>query len=72
MSVSSLDTVFYRTLQADLAERIEELKEGLAAGHAQDYADYRWRVGRIKALVETQSTAREAYRKALGLPAEDE
>ena len=49
-----------RTLKAKLEQRFAELSGHLAAGNAEDWADYKERVGRIQGLRDAISMCEDA------------
>ena len=63
----NLDLQLYKYLEEDLGELLEKLAAELVAGRANDYADYRYRVGRIHGVKEALNLAKEANRRAIGL-----
>lgn len=63
----NLDLQLYKYLEEDLGELLEKLASELVAGRASDYADYRFRVGKIHGVKEALNLAKEANRRAIGL-----
>lgn len=68
MTISSAELIFYRTVEKEILGRIEDIKNALASGHVQDYADFRHKVGQIKALQDVLSWSYETNREIFGLP----
>lgn len=62
-----LDLRLFRDLEGAVTEELEKHAAELIAGKASDYADYRYRVGRIKGLEEALKLAREIQREVLGI-----
>ena len=63
----SLDLKLYTLVEEEYGLLLEKLAAELINGRASDYADYRYRVGRIHGVREALELAREANRKAIGL-----
>lgn len=63
----NLDLKLYQLIERELGELLEKLAAELVAGRASDYADYRYRVGRIHGVKEALNLAQEANRRAIGV-----
>lgn len=67
----NLDLKLYQEIQKDFGELLERLAAELISGRATDFADYRYRCGKISAIKEALSIAHEANRRAIGLEDKD-
>jgi hypothetical protein len=63
----NLDLKLYQLIEQDCGELLEKLAAELVHGKAADFADYRYRVGRIHGVREALELSREANRRAIGL-----
>ena len=63
----NLDLKLYQLIEQEFGELLEKLAAELITGRASDYADYRYRVGRIHGIREALELAKLANRKAIGL-----
>ena len=63
ISFGSIDTRIQTEFRKDIAERIADATASLANGAASDFADYRFRCGRIAALNEALEAADEARKR---------
>ncbi len=68
MAFSAIDTEILRLIEHDIGDRLEALQGQIAGGRCGDFADYRYRCGQVRALLDILQWAKEANRKALGLP----
>lgn len=62
----SLYSLVYRDIDRRIAKEIEERSAQLAAGQAQSFDDYRFRVGYLKALSDARIWARSVNDKLVG------
>lgn len=63
----NLDLRLYEELLKILADLHEQLALELAAGKAQSFDDYRYRVGRLKGISDALSAAQEANKRVIGV-----
>lgn len=63
----NLDLKLYQLIEQEFGELLEKLAAELINGRASDYADYRYRVGRVHGIREALELAKQANRKAIGL-----
>lgn len=63
----NLDLEFYQLIEEEYGLLLEKLAAELINGRASDYADYRYRVGRIHGVREALEIAKQANRNAIGL-----
>lgn len=68
MSFSATDGEFYVLMVNAIDERIHVLSAGLADGMAKSHEDYRYTVGKVRALKDMREWAFEKNRQSLGLP----
>lgn len=66
----NLDLRLYQLIEQEYGQLLEKLAAELITGRASDYADYRYRVGRIHGVKEALDIAKEANRRAIGLDEE--
>lgn len=66
----NLDLRLYQLIEQEYGQLLEKLAAELITGRANDYADYRYRVGRIHGVKEALDIAKEANRRAIGLDEE--
>lgn len=62
----NLDLRLYQELEKALSEIAEKLGAELITGKAQNFDDYRFRVGRLKGLQDALEVAQEAQKRVLG------
>jgi len=65
--MASLDLELLREITKDLGERQEQLAAEIVTGKAVDFADYRFRVGKLRGLSDALKAAREAQARVLGI-----
>lgn len=65
--MASLDLGLYRKLEARIEEERRSLAEALLQGSAQNYEDYKNRVGYLKGLSDTLIWAKEAMEDIVGI-----
>lgn len=58
--------LFHIRLSEIISGRIDALKEEMAIGACEDFADYRKRQGRIEGLVEALGHSQDVQKKLLG------
>lgn len=63
----NLDLRLYQELEKSLAEMQEQLAAEIVSGKAQNFDDYRYRVGRLKGLQDALAVAHEAQQRVLGV-----
>lgn len=63
----NLDLMLYEELLKILADLHEQLILELGAGKAQNFDDYRYRVGRLKGISDALNAAHEAQKRILGI-----
>jgi hypothetical protein len=63
----NLDLKFYRELEKELGEQLEQLAAELVSGKASDFSDYRYRVGRIRGVQDALGCARRVNASVIGL-----
>lgn len=63
----NLDLRLYQELEKSLAEMQEQLAAEIVSGKAQNFDDYRYRVGRLKGLQDALAVAQEAQQRVLGV-----
>lgn len=63
----NLDLRLYQELEKSLAEMHEQLAAEIVSGKAQNFDDYRYRVGRLKGLQDALAVAQEAQQRVLGV-----
>lgn len=63
----NLDLRMSQEIEKDISERLEKLAAELIAGKATDYPDYRYRIGRIKALQDALEAVHAANARVIGL-----
>ena len=63
----NLDLRLYQELEKSLAEMQEQLAAEIVSGKAQNFDDYRYRVGRLKGLQDALAAAHEAQQRVLGV-----
>jgi len=68
----NLDLRLYQLIEEEYGQLLEKLAAELIAGRAADFADYRYRVGRIHGIREALEIASRANRKAIGLDENEE
>ena len=68
----NLDLKLYTLVEEEYGLLLEKLAAELINGRASDYADYRYRVGRIHGVREALEIAHQANRKAIGLEDKEE
>ena len=57
----------YQEIEKILGEQLEQQAAELVSGKASDYADYRFRIGRIRGIQNALEAAREANRRTIGM-----
>jgi hypothetical protein len=67
----NLDLKLYQLIEEEYGQLLEKLAAELITGRASDFADYRYRVGRIHGVREALEIAKHANRKAIGLEEEE-
>lgn len=65
--MASLDLVLYRKLEDRIEEERRSLAEQLLQGSAQNYEDYKSRVGYLKGLSDALIWAKEAMDDIVGI-----
>ena len=65
--MASLDLGLYRKLEARIEEERRSLAEALLQGSAQNYEDYKSRVGYLKGLSDALIWAKEAMDDIVGI-----
>jgi hypothetical protein len=68
----NLDLRLYQLIEEEYGHLLEKLAAELINGRASDYADYRYRVGRMHGVREALEIAKLANRKAIGLDDKEE
>lgn len=63
----NLDLRMSQEIEKDISMRLEKLAAELVAGKATDYPDYKYRIGRIKALQEALEAVHEANERVIGV-----
>jgi hypothetical protein len=63
----NLDLRLFEATEKALVDLRDQLSAELAAGKAQDYGDYRYRVGRIKGLADAYEALSQAQKSVLGV-----
>ena len=63
----NLDLRLFEATETLLADLREQLTAELAAGKAQSFDDYRYRVGRLKGLHDAYEALTEAQKSVLGI-----
>jgi len=59
----NLDLRLFQEAEKAYTTQLEQLASEIIAGKATDYADYRYRIGRIKGLQDALATLQEAQSK---------
>ena len=65
--MASLDLVLYRKLEDRIEEERRSLAEQLLQGSAQNYEDYKSRVGYLKGLSDALIWAKEVMEDIIGI-----
>lgn len=65
--MASLDLRLYEEAKKFIDDRLEQLAAEIVSGKATDYADYRYRSGRLKGLQDALEALVTAQRAVLGL-----
>lgn len=66
----NLDLLLFEETEKTLSDLREQFIAELAAGKAQSFDDYRYRVGRIKGLHDAYEALVEAQKRILGVERE--
>lgn len=61
----NLDLILYQEIDKALSEIAEKLGAELITGKAQNFDDYRYRVGRLRGLQDALEVAQEAQKRIL-------
>lgn len=61
-----LDLMLFQEIEKILLETQEKLAAEIVQGKASDYADYRYRVGRLKGIADALAAADEAGKRLIG------
>lgn len=61
----NLDLILYQEIDKSLSEIAEKLGAELITGKAQNFDDYRYRVGRLRGLQDALEVAQEAQKRIL-------
>jgi hypothetical protein len=65
--MASLDLLLYRKLQERIEEEKQNLSESILAGSAQNYEEYKNRVGYLKGLSDALIWAKETMDDIVGI-----
>jgi len=65
--MQSLDLELFQLIEKEFGNLLEDLANQLVSGRASDYADYRYRCGKISAIKDALDIAQKANRKMIGL-----
>lgn len=65
--MSSLDLRLFEEIEKEIVELLERHAAELVTGKANEWADYRFRVGYMKALRDALDAAKEAQNRVLGV-----
>jgi len=63
----NLDLRLFKEIEQQIGEQLEHHAAELVNGKPTDWADYRYRYGRIKGLRDALEVAREAQARVLGV-----
>lgn len=66
----NLDLRLFQEIEKILTELQEQLAAELVLGKAQDFSDYRFRVGRMKGVADALHAAQEANKRIIGVDEE--
>ena len=67
----SLDLELYRLLETEYGDLLERYAAELVSGRAIDFADYRYRCGKIAAIKDALSIAKTANKRLIGVDDEE-
>jgi hypothetical protein len=62
----NLDLLFYREIDRLVSELLDKMGDELAAGKAISHKDYRYRVGRMRGLVDAMTIVKEVHDRMTG------
>ena len=63
----NLDLKFYQEIQKAILEQLEVQAAAIVSGKATDFADYRYRAGKIQAWQDALAIANEVNKRVIGL-----